>query len=166
MVLEIFLTKNYNTECMQKKKSEHIQERTNRRRLVLNPTIQLVIVNLYTKYELFVLYSCGDIFDEIYRERKKNKYREEQIGEGSFSIPRYILPLSSCIPNMKFLSRMVLEISLTKHTILNAWRERKMNIYWEEQTGEGWFFFPQHHLSLSICIQNMNFLCYTVVEIF
>ena len=32
------------------KKKEQIQERTNRRRLILNPTIQLAIVNLYTKY--------------------------------------------------------------------------------------------------------------------
>ena len=28
-------------------------------------------VNLYTKYELSVLYSCGDIFDEKYREKEK-----------------------------------------------------------------------------------------------
>ena len=90
MVLEIFLTKNYSTECMERKKSEHILGRTNRRRLVLCPTKRLVIVNLYTKYEISVLYSCGDIFDEK-KERKKNKYREEQIGEGSFSIPRYAI---------------------------------------------------------------------------
>ena len=40
-----------------------------------------------------------------------------------------------------------------------------MNIYREEKTGEGWFSIPRYNLSLSICIQNMNFLCYTVVEI-
>ena len=28
-------------------------------------------VNLYTKYELSVLYICGDIFDEKYREKEK-----------------------------------------------------------------------------------------------
>ena len=34
-----------------------------------------------------ILNGCGDIFDEkIWRERKKNKYKEEQIGEGPFSI--------------------------------------------------------------------------------
>ena len=51
IILEISLTKNYSTECMARKKSEHIQGRTNRRRPVLYPTIQLVIVNLHTKYE-------------------------------------------------------------------------------------------------------------------
>ena len=56
---------------MERKKSENIQARTNRRRLVPYPTIQLVIVKLYTKYELPVLYSCGDIFDEKYGEKVK-----------------------------------------------------------------------------------------------
>ena len=40
-----------------------------------------------------------------------------------------------------------------------------MNIYREGQTGEGWLYIPQYNWSLSICIQNLNFLCYTVVEI-
>ena len=71
MVLETSLTKNYSIKCMERKKSEHIQGRTNKRRLVLHPTIQLVIVNLYTKYELIVLDSCGDIFDEKYGEKEK-----------------------------------------------------------------------------------------------
>ena len=31
---------------------------------VLKPTIQLVIVYLYTKYEHFILNGSGDIFDE------------------------------------------------------------------------------------------------------
>ena len=33
--------------------------------------IQLVVVNLYTKFEVSILYSCGDIFDEKYREKEK-----------------------------------------------------------------------------------------------
>ena len=61
---------------MERKKSEHIQGRTNRRRPVVYPTIQLVIVNLYTKYELIVLYSCGDIFDEKYGEKEKRTNTE------------------------------------------------------------------------------------------
>ena len=49
-------------------------------------TIHLVIVNLYTKFEVSILNSCGDILDEkIWRERKKSTYREEEIGEGPFS---------------------------------------------------------------------------------
>ena len=48
---------------------------------------------LYTKFEVSILNSCKDIFDEKSGERKKNKYREEQIGEGPFSIQRYTLSL-------------------------------------------------------------------------
>ena len=96
---------------------------------------------------------------------KKNKYREEQIEDNPFSTPRYNLSLSTCIQNMKFLSYIVLEISLKKKYTTEAWRERKVNIYREEQTGEGRFFIPQDNLSLSTCLQNMNFLCYAVVEI-
>ena len=128
MILEISLTKNYSTKCMERKNSEHIHRKTNRRRLVFYPTIQLVIVNLYIKYELSVLYSCGDIFDKNMERKKK-----EQI-QGRTTRIRLI-------------------------------RERKVNIYTEKQTGEGWFSIPRYNLSLLICIQNMNFLCYTVVEI-
>ena len=40
-----------------------------------------------------------------------------------------------------------------------------MNIYREEQTREGQFSIPPYNLSLSTCIQNMNFLSYTIVKI-
>ena len=138
---------------------------------ICNLTIQLVVANLYTIFEVSNLNGCGDIFDEksgekekknveknkkekdhlqshdttcrcepvyqiwsfylkrlwrylwrkIWRERKKKKFREEQIGEGPFSIPRYNLSLWICIPNLKFLFLMVVEISLTKNL------ERKKN---------------------------------------
>ena len=47
-----------------KKKKGQIQGITNRRMPICNPTIQLVVVNLYTKYEVSILNGCGDIFDE------------------------------------------------------------------------------------------------------
>ena len=79
---------------MERKKKEQMQERTNRRMPICNPTIQLVIANLYTKFEVSILNGCGDIFDEKSGETgKKNKDREEQLGEGPFSIPRYNLSL-------------------------------------------------------------------------
>ena len=62
--MEISWTKN-----QERKKKEQIKERkTNigknkRRRLIFNPTIQLVVVNLYTKFEVSTLNGCGDIFD-------------------------------------------------------------------------------------------------------
>ena len=86
--MEISLTKN-----LERKKKEKIWGRTNRRRSIFNSTIQLVVVNLYTKFEVFILNGCGDIFDEKSGEKEKNKHREEQTGEGPFSIPRYNLLL-------------------------------------------------------------------------
>ena len=66
MVVEISLTKN-----LERKKKEQIQGRTNKRRLIFNPTIQLVIVNMYTKYEISILNGCGDIFDKNSRKKEK-----------------------------------------------------------------------------------------------
>ena len=66
MVVEISFTKN-----LERKKKEQIQERINRRLPICNPTIQLVIANLYTKFEDSILNSCGDIFDEKSGEKEK-----------------------------------------------------------------------------------------------
>ena len=61
---------------------------------IFNSTIQLVVVNQYTKFEVSILNGCKDIFDEKSGEKEKQKkYREEQKGEGTFSIPRYNLSL-------------------------------------------------------------------------
>ena len=57
--MEISLTKNF-----ERKKNGQTQGRTNRRMPICNPTIQLVVVDLYTKYEVSILNGCGDIFDE------------------------------------------------------------------------------------------------------
>ena len=56
---EISLTNN-----LERKKKGQTKERTNRRMFICNPTIQLVVVDLYTKYEVSILNGCGDIFDE------------------------------------------------------------------------------------------------------
>ena len=48
----------------ERKKKGQTQGRTNRRMPICNPTIQLVVVDLYTKYEVSILNGCGDIFDE------------------------------------------------------------------------------------------------------
>ena len=58
-VVEISLTKN-----LERKKKEQTRERTNRRMLSCSPTIQLVVVDPYTKYEVSILNGCGDIFDK------------------------------------------------------------------------------------------------------
>ena len=38
---------------------------------ICNPTIQLVVVDLYTKYKVSILNGCGDIFDEKFGKKEK-----------------------------------------------------------------------------------------------
>ena len=38
---------------------------------IFNTTMQLVVVNLYTKLEVSTLNGCGDIFDEKSGEKEK-----------------------------------------------------------------------------------------------
>ena len=56
---------------LERKKKEQIQERTNRRMPICNPTIQLVVANLYTKFEVSIFYGCGNISDEKSGEKEK-----------------------------------------------------------------------------------------------
>ena len=53
--------------------------------------MQLVVVSLYTKFEISILNGCGDIFDK--KSGKKEKGKEEQIGECPFAISQYNLSL-------------------------------------------------------------------------
>ena len=66
MVVEISLTRN-----LERKKIEQIYGRTNRRKPIFDPTIQLVAMNLYTKFEVSILNGCGDIFDKKSGEKEK-----------------------------------------------------------------------------------------------
>ena len=63
-VAENYFMENYFIECMEKKKKEQLQGIKNSRRLVIYPTIQLVIVNVFIKYEVSILYHCGDILEK------------------------------------------------------------------------------------------------------
>ena len=67
------------TKNLERKKKEQIKGRTNRRRPIFNPTIQLVVVNLYTKYEVSILNGCGDIFDEKFGKKKKEQTKGRTI---------------------------------------------------------------------------------------
>ena len=75
MVVEISLTKN-----LERKKKEQIKGRTNRRRPIFKPTIQLVVANLYTKYDVSIFNGCGNIFDEKFGKKEKgtNKRKNKQ----------------------------------------------------------------------------------------
>ena len=70
--MEISLTKN-----LERKKKEQIKGRTNRRKPIFNPTIQLVIVNLYTRFEVSILNGCGDIFDEKFGKKEKGTNKKK-----------------------------------------------------------------------------------------
>ena len=99
---DIFDEKSGETEKKKKYREEQTGKGQYRKRPIFNSTIQLVVVNLYTKFEVSILNCCGDIFDEKYA--KKEKGREEQIEECPFAISQYNLLLQTSIPNMKFLS--------------------------------------------------------------
>ena len=70
--MEISLTK-----IPERQKKEQIWERTNRRKPIFNSTIQLVVVNLYTKFEVSIVNGCGDIFDKKNLERKKKEKKNK-----------------------------------------------------------------------------------------
>ena len=40
---------------------------------IFNPTSKLVVVNLYTKFEVSILNGCKDIFDEKSGEKENRK---------------------------------------------------------------------------------------------
>ena len=61
-VVEISLTKN-----LERKKKE---EKNKQEMPICNPTTQLVVANLYTKFEISILNGCGHIFDEKSGEKE------------------------------------------------------------------------------------------------
>ena len=89
------------TKNLERQKKEQIYRRTNRRKPILDSTIQLVVMNLYTKFKVSILNGCDDILEE--KSGKKEKGREEQIGDCPFAISQYNLSLRTSIPNLKFL---------------------------------------------------------------
>ena len=68
------ITKNYSYWMQKEKVNEQRQIRTNKRKL--HNTIVAVI--LYTKYDLSILNSYGDIFDKNVERKNMDIYKEEQ----------------------------------------------------------------------------------------
>ena len=151
---------------MERKKREQIQGRTNRTKPVIYPTIQLIIVIPYTKYELSILCSCGDISDEKYEEKEKwmniRKNKQENAGSQSHDATSHYQFTYKILT--VYLEKLLRNL-LLKIAVVTAWRERKDNKYNKEQTGRSQLSIPQYNLSLLFCIPNMTFLSYTVVEI-
>ena len=57
-------TKNFIIQSVERKKIGQIQGRITRRKLVHNPTIQYIIINLLTKYDYSSLHDFTEIFEE------------------------------------------------------------------------------------------------------
>ena len=57
-------------KCREKEK---IQGRTNRRMSIFNPTSQLVVVNLYSKFEVSILNGCKDNLTKNLERKKKEQ---------------------------------------------------------------------------------------------
>ena len=129
------------------------------RRLVRNPTIQYIIINLHTKYDYSSLHSFTEIFDKIFhhskygkKENRTNTVKNKQ-GEGWFAIPGYNTSLSTCLPNKTTLACSFTE-SLMKNFIIQSMERKKIG----HIQGRGWFAIPRYSMSSSICIPNMTFL--------
>ena len=56
-----------------KEENRQIQGRISMRRLVYNPMIQYIIINLHTKYDYSSLHSLAKIFDEKFHHSKYGK---------------------------------------------------------------------------------------------
>ena len=125
------LTKNFIIQSMESKKIGQIQGRISRRRLIRNPTIQYIIINLHTKYDYSSLHSFTEIFDKKFHHskygKKENWTNIRRIrGGGWFSIPRHNTSLSTCIPNMTTLACTVSQKSLTKNFIIQSMERKKI----------------------------------------
>ena len=72
-VSEKSLTKISSFKVYGKKENRTYTEKNKRRRLVRNPMIQYIIINLHTKYDYSSLHSFREIFDEKFRHSKYGK---------------------------------------------------------------------------------------------
>ena len=104
MVVEISLTKN-----LERKKKEQTKGRTNRTMPICNPTIQLVVVDLYTKYEVSILNGCGDIFDE---KELRNYGRTDRRTDGTTDRCKPVYPplfqSGGIIMDKKFMAQQII----------------------------------------------------------
>ena len=77
------LTKNFTIQSLERTKIGQIQGRISRRRLVCDPTIQLVIINLSIKYDFSSLQGCAEIFDEkVFRNYGRTDGRKDGQNNG------------------------------------------------------------------------------------
>ena len=167
---EIF-DENFIIQSMKRKKIGQIQRRICRKKLVRNPTIQYIIINLHTKYDYSSLRSFTEIFDKNFIIQSMERKNIEQIqgrkrGEGWFAIPQYNTSLSTCIPNMTTLACTVSQKSLTKNFIIQSMERKKIGQIQGRISRRRPVRNPTipYIIINPTCIPNMNALACTVLQ--
>ena len=89
MISQKSLTKNFIIRSMERKEIGQIQRRISMRKLVCNPTIQYIIINLPTKHEYSNLHSFTEIFDEKFHFQNMERKKIGQI-QGRTSMSRLV----------------------------------------------------------------------------
>ena len=116
---------------MERKKIGQIQERISRRRLVRNPTIHYIIVNLLINMTTLACKNSQKSLTKTFiiqsiNERKNGQIQGRTRVEGWFAIQRYNTSLSTCLPNMTTLASTVSQKSLTKNFIIQSMARKKI----------------------------------------
>ena len=113
IVLEISLTKNVERKKKRTYTCKNKQENASFQSHDVTSHCQLTykILTFYLEKLLRNLLQTITVLI-AWRERKNNKCKSEQTEQSQLSIPGYNLSLLFCIPNMNFLSYIVVEMSL------------------------------------------------------
>ena len=141
------------TKNLERKKKEQIYGRINKRRPIFNPTIQLVVVNLYTKYEVSILNGCGDILTKNLERKKKEQIKGRTNRRRPIFSPTILVVVNLCTKYEVFIFNGCGNIFDEKFG-----KKEKGNKQKEEQIGESPLAIPGYNLSLWTCIPNMKFL--------
>ena len=117
--------KNYSTERMKRKISEQIQIRTNRRKLVLYPTKQLVLLFRrptmnFLSYTVVEISLMKNAEKEKWINIRKKKRRELFLTHDATSHCQFTYK------TLTFYLKELLRNLLRKITVLIAWRDRKV----------------------------------------
>ena len=96
-VLHQPLTKNFVIQSMETKKIGHIQRRISMRRLLCNPTIQYIIIDMHFKYDYSSMHSFTEIFDEKFHYSNMETKKIGQI-QGRISMRRLV-----CNPKIHYI---------------------------------------------------------------
>ena len=89
--------------------------------------------SVYQKYKLSILYVCEDIYDEKCRQKEKERIQRGINRRRQALNPPIQVIVNSYINYKTFYHEQLPRNLLRAITVLNAWRERKINKYRNEQ---------------------------------